>query len=102
MPWIKVCKVYYGNGPDPPDYLEYDIEENIESLVDFWEEETAWESGDYHSIEWEKVESPPKEWIKSELEDLIERSDNMYKNYRKNKISIEKAIKKYRAYLKLL
>lgn len=92
--WIKVWKIYYGEGPGLPDYLEYDTEDQIEKLVLYWEEEDPWDQM-HHSVGWELIEKPPKEWLKTELKKYISYLFGLTEEYRQTKSNLERTIKKY-------
>jgi len=85
--WVKMWKSY-SEGPGKPRYFEYEKDENIENLIEYWEEEEYWDEG-YHDIQWENIDKPPKEWLAKQIEEYTEISKNLYKNYRERKINTE-------------
>ena len=97
--WIKMWKSY-SEGPGSPKYYEYSDEKDIEHLIKYLQEEEYWDEGNYHKILWEQIEKPPKKWIEEEIKECAEIYKNLYKNYRKSKISIEESLKMLKLLIK--
>ncbi|MFA5025028.1 MAG: hypothetical protein WC503_00775 [Candidatus Shapirobacteria bacterium] len=95
--WVKMWKSY-NSGPGEPVYFEFEKNEDIKNLIEYWEEEEYWDEG-YYDILWEQIDKPPKEWLEKEIKEYAKKSKNLYKNYRRAKIAIEDTIKNYKLLL---
>lgn len=76
-----------------PHYAEYKTEGDMKILLERYDDMIHGDG--YHGLKWEKINSPPKEWIKKEIKKYREKDKNLYKEYRKTKIAIKEIIKKY-------
>ncbi|MFA5025030.1 MAG: hypothetical protein WC503_00785 [Candidatus Shapirobacteria bacterium] len=81
-----------------PHYAEYETENDIEGLIDYFDEMIYGDG--YHYIEWEKIDKPPIEWLKKEIQRKAETLKNLYANYKENRHNLQEFIKHYKSLIK--
>jgi len=63
--WLKIWRDTSSHA-GRPDYAEYETEDQIEDLLEYFDEKiTNWDG--YHNLQWEKIDKPPKEWVVKKL-----------------------------------
>lgn len=78
-----------------PHYDEYETEEDIKILLKYYDDMIRGDG--FHYLKWEKIDKPPIEWLKKEVQEYSERLKNLYSNYKRDRQDLKRIIGHYKS-----
>lgn len=96
--WVKIWRDSSAHA-GRPDYAEYESDRDLSSVIDYYDG-LIHDDGRCHRLKWEKVDKPPKEWVKKEIIKYTGRLKTLFLDYEDERESLKKIIKEYNILLK--
>ena len=91
--WVKVWRDSSAMA-GRPHYAQYREEVELKEIINYYNETIQGDG--FHYLKWERIETPPKEWLQKQLDRHTEILKDLYTNYKKDKDDLEKIIEEYK------